>query len=118
MAEPGPDENEGQLERSSQFLDQNDMNPRYRDFLIAQARTKFPEKLEAVLRKYGAFEYELSEDRMVRFICSAHGYRPKTCLILQEVLDVVPPEGYIEHIDQREMERWASGDVGALNLSV
>lgn len=82
MAEPGPDENEGQLERSSQFLDQNDMNPRYRDFLIAQARTKFPEKLEAVLRKYGAFEYELSDDRMVGFSFSSREYHSKTYLIL------------------------------------
>lgn len=116
MAEPGPDGIEGQPESSPKFITQKDIDPRQLEFLLAQARSKFPEKLDAIVRKYGAFEYEMSDDGLVRFTRTSPKYLPETHHISQEVLDILPPTDYIEHNDHQEMERWASGDVGTPNI--
>lgn len=118
MAEPEPDGNEGLPERGSRFITQREIDPRLLETLLAQAQSKFPEKLDAIVRKYGAFEYETSDDGLVSFTRTFLKYIPDTHHVLQEVLDIVPPADYIEHNDHQEMERWASGDVGALNFFV
>ncbi|EIM90739.1 uncharacterized protein STEHIDRAFT_152441 [Stereum hirsutum FP-91666 SS1] len=89
----GSDSDATQSERKGKFRDMSTLDPRYLELLAAQARAKFSDKIDAIGKKYGAYEYIVSDDQL-------------------EVLDIVAPEGYTEYRDRKEMDRWASGDVG------
>lgn len=55
-----------QQEKNHNFRDMGTLDPRYVELLDAQARAKFSDKIDAIGKKYGAYEYIVSDDQLVR----------------------------------------------------
>lgn len=62
----GSDSDATQSERKGKFRDMSTLDPRYLELLAAQARAKFSDKIDAIGKKYGAYEYIVSDDQLVR----------------------------------------------------
>lgn len=65
--------------KEHKFRDMSTLDPRYLQHLAAQAQAKFPDKIAAIGKKYGAYEYIVSEDQLVSavfpfaFLCPTNG---------------------------------------------